>query len=125
MIKECTLIEALNCNTDETIVEVAKKLREHLVRYVYVVDSEGKPVGVISTTDVNNRVVAEGKDPNTLKAEEIMTKPIVSFEETEDESKVYKECVKNEVATCPITKDGKIVGIITIHELLRKITHAE
>ena len=125
MIKECVMIEPLYCNGEDSIVEVAKKLREHLIRYIYVVDSEGKPVGVISTTDINNRVVAEGKNPSELSAKDVMTKPIHSFEEDSDEKEVYRACVKNEIATCPVTKDGKLVGIISIHELLRKIAQVD
>ena len=80
-------------------------------------------VGIISTVDINNRVVAEGKNPNGLKAKDIMTSPIRSFEEDADEKEAYSTCVKDNIVTCPVTKDGRIVGIVSIHELLRKITH--
>lgn len=125
MIKDCVLIEPLFCKEDDSVVEVAKKLRGHLIRYIYVVDKNDTPVGVISTTDINNRVVAEGKNPTSLKAKEIMTKPIHSFEETDDVNKAYKACVKNEIATCPVTSKGKLVGLVSVHELLRKITNVE
>ena len=123
MIKDCTLLEALHCEETESVVDVAKQLREHLIRYIYVTDANQKPVGVISITDINNRVVAEGKNPTTLQAKDIMTKPIQTLEETMDEKQAYEQCVKGNVATCPITKQGKLVGMITIHELLRSITH--
>ena len=122
MIKDCILIEALTCQESEKVTEVAKQLREHLIRYLYVINDVQEPVGVISVVDINNRVVAEGKDPNTLTAKEIMTTPIKSYEETEEERVVYEDCVRNNLATCPITKGKKIVGAVTIHELLKGIT---
>ena len=125
MLKECTLIEPLMVKETENVVVVAQKLREHLIRHIYVVNDNGHPVGVISTTDINNRVVAEGKNPTTLKAKDIMTKPIASFDETTEERSVYKECIKSKIATCPVTRNGKLFAMVTIEELLRKITQVE
>lgn len=125
MIKGCTLIEALHCTEDSSVVSVAKLIREHLVRSLYVVDAEEKPVGVISITDINNRVVAEGKNPEGLKAKDIMSSPVHSFEEDSDEKIAYETCIKENVAMCPVTSNGKLVGMITVHELLRKMTHVE
>ena len=121
MLKDCTLIEPLYCQETESVMDVAKKLREHVIRHIFIVDTSKKPVGVISITDMNNRVVAEGKDAKTLKAHDIMTKPVVAFEETSDEKTAYESCVKQKVATCPVTRQGQIIGMVTIHELLRKI----
>jgi len=124
-VKECTMIETPSCNENDSIVEVAKEIRQHLLRHIYVLDDSGKPVGVISTTDMNNRVVAEGKDPNSLKAKDIMTSPIVSVESGMDEKEAYKVCAKNQVATCPVTEGGRVVGIVTINELIRHMTQVE
>lgn len=125
MIKDCTLLEALYCKDSDTVVDVAKRLREHLIRYIYVVNQQEQPVGVISITDINNRVVAEGKNPTSLHAKDIMTQPLQTFEETMDERLAYEQCVKHNVATCPVTNKGKLVGMITIHELLRSITQVK
>jgi len=125
MIKECTMIEPLQCDENDSVVNVAKALREHVIRHIYVVNAKHYPVGVISITDVNNRVVAEGKNPNTLQAKDIMTKDIQVYQETDDEREVYKTCVRNKTATCPIVRGNKLVGVVTIHELLQRITTVE
>ncbi len=125
MIKNCTVIEALHCQETDSIVSVAKQLREHLIRYIYVVNKNQQPVGVISITDINNRVVAEGKNPAAIAAKDIMTKPVYAYEDTEDEKRAYHDCVKGNVATCAVTSKGKLIGMVTIHELLRKMTRVE
>ena len=79
MISKCTLIEPFYCKEDDSVVEVAKKLRGTTIRQIFVVDEKTYPVGLISTTDINNRVVAEGKDPKKMKAKEIMSKTIDIF----------------------------------------------
>lgn len=124
-ITNCTIIETPICKQDDLIIDVAKKIREHLLRYIYVLDENNKPVGVISTTDMNNRVVAQGLDSKNTKAKEIMTNPIISIDINFDEKEAYKLCVKNDIALCPITKDEKFIGVITLNELLRNLTKIE
>ncbi|MBT4022521.1 CBS domain-containing protein, partial [archaeon] len=54
-VENCTLLKALNCNVDETIVNVAKTLKENKQRRIIIIDEKKSPVGIISTTDINNK----------------------------------------------------------------------
>ncbi|MBW2970463.1 CBS domain-containing protein [Candidatus Woesearchaeota archaeon] len=118
-VKECVLIEPYTCKEDETIAEVARKLRKTTLRHIFVVNAASHPVGVISVIDINNRVVAEEKDPKTLKAKDIMTKPVEIFKIEDDVKTVAEEMMKNNRAMNPVVKDDKMVGIITLSEALR------
>lgn len=120
-VKECVLIEAFKCNEEESVVDVAKKLREFTLRHIFVVDNENYPVGLISVTDINNRIVAEGKNPNELKAKDIMTKPVDVIDENDDIKEVYKLMLEKNRVMNPVVKDKKIVGMITIHQLMKNI----
>jgi CBS domain-containing protein len=65
--------------TEETSVhQVALYLREKQVRSVGVVDASGKIVGVISHSDVSDKVAAENKCPAWMKASDIMTRELVT-----------------------------------------------
>ena len=58
--------------------DVAKYLRDKQVRSVGVVNSAGKLVGVISHSDVSDKVAAENKCPAWMKASEIMTRELIT-----------------------------------------------
>jgi CBS domain-containing protein len=118
-LEKCTLIEPFQCQEDEAIVEVAKKLRTCTLRQIFVTDSMGKPIGVISTTDMNNRIVAEGKDPTTLKARDIMTTPIETFQKTDDAMQVYKEMKEKKRLLCAVMDGEKFIGMVTLGETLK------
>ena len=77
-IKDCDLRKVLDCDIGDSVINVAKKLKKNNERHIVVVDS-GKPLGLISTTDICNRVVAESKDLNKTKAKDIMTSPVISI----------------------------------------------
>jgi CBS domain-containing protein len=65
--------------TEETSVhQAAQYLREKQVRSVGVMDSNGKLVGVISQSDVSDKVAAENKCPAWMKASDIMTRELVT-----------------------------------------------
>lgn len=122
MIKNCRLIEPFTCKQIDSIVDVAKKLKPILLRHIFVVDKNEKPIGVISVIDIINRVVAENKDASKLTAKDIMTTPIEVYDINDDEIVVYKKMVKDKRTLCAVTDKDKIVGIIQLGELIKFIT---
>ncbi len=118
-IKNCALIEAFKCREDENIVEVARKLRAITLRHIFVVDSKDYPVGIISVIDINNRVVAEGKNPMDLTAKDIMSKPIDVVDLEESVEDVRENMIKKNRIMNAVVRDNKMIGIIAIHELLK------
>jgi CBS domain-containing protein len=63
---------------DTSVHQVAQYLREKQVRAVGIVDASGKVVGVISHSDVSDKVAAENKCPAWMKASDIMTRELVT-----------------------------------------------
>jgi CBS domain-containing protein len=64
---------------DETTVhDAARYLRERQVRAVGVCDKEGVLVGVISHSDVSDKVAAENKCPAWMRVSEIMTRQLIT-----------------------------------------------
>lgn len=63
---------------DTTVHEAARYLREKQVRAAGVCDRQGVLLGVVSQSDVSDKVAAENKCPAWMRVSEIMTKHIVS-----------------------------------------------
>ena len=70
--------EVYSITEEISVHQVAQYLREKQVRSVGVVDPGGKIVGVISHSDVSDKVAAENKCPAWMKASEIMTRELVT-----------------------------------------------
>src|SRR5207245_11691907 len=65
--------------TEETSVhQAAQYLREKQVRAVGGVNAAGRIVGVISHSDVSDKVAAENKCPAWMKESDIMTRELVT-----------------------------------------------
>lgn len=122
IVKHCTLIKPLSCRADENVLQVAKRLRSNKQRRIIVVDKDGSPTGIVSTTDMNNRVVAENKSPQKTTAKDIMSTPIYLVCDINDDlNEVFKKMVEHKSFFCPVTKNKKLYGVLTYGELTKKV----
>lgn len=101
--------DVVKCEANMSISEVAKLIRDKKVRHVYVVEGN-KLVGVVGGIDINNKVVAEGKDPKNVKAKDIMNKVECVTKEQEREY-AYAIMRNFNTFTCPVVNENnELVG---------------
>ncbi len=84
-----------------------------------VVTKKGKPVGVLSDSDLINKIVAKGKDPAKLKVEDLMSSPIVTVLPLEEIMGVIKKMKKNNIHRLPVVDKGKVLGIVSLTDIAR------
>jgi CBS domain-containing protein len=112
---------------DETTVhEAARYLRERAVRSVGVVDAGGRLVGVVSQSDISDKVAAENKCPAWMRVSEIMTTALVSV--TPD--RTLHDCLRlmeqnSFYHLLVIDAGGGYRGMISVTDLLKMIASDE
>ncbi len=116
-IETCSLQKPLSCLSTASIVEVAQALCTKECRQILVVEKDA-PVGIISTTDIVARVVAAKKDPSKTQAKDIMTQPIHSLDAATSVEKAYLFMIQKNLFSIPVTKQGKLVGILPFSKSL-------
>lgn len=119
-INECKLENPVFCKKEDSLIDVAKKLREHKVRHIVVVDKM-QPVGIVAAVDIVNQVIAEGKEYKHLKAADVMVHPIFYVAKDDDVATAYFGMVKRNTYSCPVVENGKFVGMLTLTEALKKL----
>jgi CBS domain-containing protein len=70
--------EVFSVRDDTTIHDTARYLRDHQVRAVGVCDADGVLLGVISQSDISDKVAAENKCPAWMRVSEIMSRQLVT-----------------------------------------------
>ena len=70
--------EVYSIPDDTTVHDAARYLRDHQVRAVGVCDTHGVLLGVVSQSDVSDKVAAENKCPAWMRVSEIMTRQLVT-----------------------------------------------
>jgi len=109
--------DVIVASPDSTISEIAAKMKEHGISSVVIVEDD-RACGIITRSDLVERVVAAGIDPSR-KASEVMSAPAFSVEEDEDILQALRIMEEKKFSQLPVTKDGKLVGIIALRDLLR------
>jgi CBS domain-containing protein len=110
----------------KSVLDAAKYLREKQVRSAGVVDSAGKLIGVVSQSDISDKVAAENKCPAWSNVTEIMSRELVTVtpEVTFDESLRLME--QNGVYHLLILGEGnKYLGMLSVSDLLKVMASNE
>lgn len=114
-IQKIKLHKVLTCKQEESVKEIARKLKEGKERRIFVVDSKEKLIGIITTTDLVYKALGEDKN---LKAKDVMTKNIEAVDFKEDLNKALEIMNKLKSFVCPVTENGKIIGLISYQDLV-------
>jgi CBS domain-containing protein len=110
----------------KSVLEAAKYLREKQVRSAGVVDASGKLIGVVSQSDISDKVGAENKCPAWMNVTEIMSRELVTVtpEVTFDESLRLME--QNGVYHLLILGEGnRYLGMMSVTDLLKVMASSE
>jgi len=70
--------DVYSITSDTTVHDAARYLRERQVRAVGVLDAAGALAGVVSQSDISDKVAAENKCPAWMRVSEIMSTGLVT-----------------------------------------------
>jgi CBS domain-containing protein len=114
--------EVFSVTEETTVHDAARYLRDRKVRSAGVLGRDGRVVGVVSQSDISDRVAAENKCPAWMRVTEIMSRDLVTVspEMSIDECLVRME--KNSIFHLLVV-DGeqRFRGMISVTDLLRLI----
>ncbi len=83
-----------------------------------IVVSKSKLEGIITERDILKKVVSLGKDPNSVKIEEVMTRDIIFVEPETDIDEAAEMMVKNQIKKLPVVSNNRLIGIITAMDIV-------
>lgn len=121
-----TILETTSCRR---AVEIMYQQR---IRHLPVVDAEGRLVGVVTDRDLRHHLFRSrvwhdlGRvrvEPllETVPVGEIMSTPVVTARPDEPLEAAARLMLEDKVGSLPVVIDGRVVGIITETDLLRRI----
>jgi CBS domain-containing protein len=107
--------DVVTVGAEDTFADAAKILREHRISSVIVKGDSG-PAGIVTERDFVN-LVADGRDPGTVKIEERMTRELATVESKTDIAEAARVMAERGVRHLPVVDKGTLVGIISIRDL--------
>jgi len=84
-----------------------------------IVISSGRPVGIITETNIMRRVVEPRMDPATVWVKDIMSSPIISIEENASVAEAAKVMADRKINRLPVINGNKLVGLISSTDIVK------
>ena len=103
---------------DMSAAEIAKVMADKNIGSVLIRNPDGA-YGIVTERDIIKKVVSQGLDPKTMKATDVMSKPVVTVDYNADVFKVASILSEKNIRRLPVVKDGKIIGILTTRDVSR------
>ncbi|MDY0266764.1 MAG: CBS domain-containing protein [Methanimicrococcus sp.] len=136
LVRDSMTGKAVVVNTNHTLNHVIDEMEKNAVQKVVVMDNNEKAVGIVSIKDLSaNELIGNdgkrsirGSKKSSSKAaryaldipfiaEDIMTNIVVA-DAGESLASAAKKIIDNNVYSLPVTKNGKVIGMISKNDIL-------
>lgn len=105
---------------DSSVLEAIKIMAEKSIGALAVMDGDNL-VGIMSERDYARKVIIKGRASETTRVAEIMTTDVI----TTSGSRTVNECMntmtEQKIRHLPVVEQGKVVGMISIGDLVQAI----
>jgi CBS domain-containing protein len=120
-----TRVQVFAISEATTVHEAARYLRERQMRAVGVLDDAGKLVGVVSQSDISDKVAAENKSAR-IPVSEIMTRELVTVPPEMALDECLRQMEKHGIFhLLVVDAQGVFRGMISVTDLLQLIASDE
>ncbi len=110
----------INTTKDTPILEAIDLMLQHWISGLPVVDANHSVVGIITEKDLL-KLYGKTSEVKNITVNDIMTKEVVCFKETDSLDDVCECLMKNDFRRVPVLSDGKLVGVISRPDITRGI----
>jgi len=119
LVKDIMSTGIVTIEPNELLIDAGKKMSENRIDNLLVVE-DGVLKGILTSTDIIKKALAEGRSPRT-KVKEIMTAPVKFVDQNEQVLHVVDKMLMDNIKRYPVMDMEKkeLVGIITIKDVMR------
>ncbi len=118
LVRDVMSSPVVTMDEDETANAAAMSMDMKDLGAVIVQNKAGKSIGIITERDLVKRVVAKNQKPDTVKAKEIMTTPLVTIEPEASISDAARRMTRLDIRRLGVIYKGNLVGIISSKDIL-------
>ncbi len=110
-------------NEDETLLVAAKKMKELDVGALPICGNDDRLKGMLTDRDIVIYCVAEGKDPDSVRAGELGEGKPVTIGADDSAEETLRTMAKHQVRRLPVIDGHRMVGIVAQADVARELPH--
>ena len=123
-IKSIMTTNVITVKPETAIFDALNLLIEHKISGMPVIDNENRVVGILSEKDVLEILVDKSLDIKKT-VDDYMSRDVVCFTEEDSAIDICKFFLRSPFRRVPIVKDGKLVGVVSRHDIVELIVEAK
>ena len=126
-MKKCNEVMTKNpvcCLPNDMVAKVAQLMKRKDIGPVPIIENEQtkRLVGIVTDRDLALKIVAEGRDAKSTKAEEVMTRKVVTCRGEDDLQKALDAMSEHQLRRIPVVdNDNRVVGIIAQADVATRV----
>ncbi len=106
---------------DQSVRQALVLMSEKNIGAIIIVDNKDFPIGIFSERDYARKVILKGKSSKDTLLEEVMTKELITITRNHKIEQCMEIMTEKRIRHLPILENNKIVGIISIGDVLKII----
>jgi CBS domain-containing protein len=130
LVKDWMIDLIVYVDPESSVLEALAKMRRRYLNSLIVSKTEDHPeYGIITSTDICDKIVAPDRDPADIKIKDIMTTPLISVHPDQTVFECAKKMSEHNIHHLPVVdEDNNVVGMISATDFLvvaEAISHGE
>ena len=117
-VKDIMVGEVVTIEANVTVRKAVRLMNNHEIGCLVVVQ-DGKPTGIVTERDMLKRVLVASRDPRAVEVGEIMSKPLLFMKPEKEIEDAVKLMFKHKIKKLPVVENGRLVGLVTLTDLIR------
>ena len=113
--------DLITVDTETLAVEAAKLMKACNAESLLVSNRE-HIVGIVTESDIVKKVVGTDRSPYITSVQEIMSSPVIGIEERRPLTEAADLMNKHHSCSLGVTRDGALVGILSVRDLLHPVS---
>ena len=109
---------------DAPVLEAIKRMAEHRIGALLVLAND-ELVGVVSERDYARKVILQGKSSSQTAVSDIMSGTPITVGPDTDVFDCMRLCTDSRIRHLPVVEEGKLVGVISIGDLVKAVIDAQ
>jgi len=118
LVKDAMSSPVVSLDEEAPSNKIANIMDKNDLGCVIIINKAGKPIGIITERDLVLRVLTKNLKPDTVKAKDIMTSPLVTIEPDATISDAARRMSRLDIRRLGVLYKGNLVGVISSKDIL-------
>ena len=116
-VKDAMTSNVITVKPENSVADAALIMTHNEVGCL-IVKSNGEPEGIITESDIINKVVAQDLKASEIAVDDIMTKNLIKIDPGRELNEAARFMSKMNIRRLAVVKDGSLTGILTAKDIM-------